>query len=121
MVRLFLEPPKGNAETAIDNWVQNYNEWESDPVEHTLAVTNTALDGSGVDYVQANYRFIQDSAATSLLDDLESRLQSLQGGLWYRIGYHDCNHDESNRDGCTWDTTETRENGTIPPEIPELT
>jgi len=119
MVRIMIEPPKGNAESAVDNWVQNYNKWDADPVDHTHAETNTKLDGSGVRYVRADYRFIQDTPATTMLDRLERRLKSFQGGLWYRIGYHVCDHDESDRDECSWD--DIRESGTVPSEIPQFT
>lgn len=118
MVRLLLEPPKGEAESAVDNWVQNHTEWEDDPVEHTLIETNTEPDGSGTEYVQGDYRFIQDSTATGLLDGLESRLQDLEGGLWYRVGYHECDHDGSDRSGCAWD--DIRENGPVPADVPTL-
>lgn len=120
MVRLYIEPPKGDAETAVNNWVENHNEWTDDPVDHTLAEVNTELDGSGTTYVRGDYRFVQDSTATDLLDDLEQRLGNLQGGLWYRIGYHVCEHDEDNPGACSFDDSMTRENGTIPSDIPDL-
>lgn len=120
MVRLYMEPPKGDAETAVNNWVENHNEWTDDPVDHTLAEVNTELDGSGTTYVRGDYRFVQDSTATDLLDDLEQRLGNLQGGLWYRIGYHVCEHDEDNPGACSFGDSMTRENGTIPSDIPDL-
>lgn len=118
MVRLMIEPPKGEADSAVDNWVRNHNEWTGDPQEHSLTETNTELDGSGTEYVRGDYRFIQEEGADALLDDLEARLQDLQGGLWYRIGYHSCDHDESDRSGCSWG--EVRENGSVPSDIPTL-
>jgi len=36
MVRVFVEPPKGNAQNAIENWVANYSEWVGDTVEQSL-------------------------------------------------------------------------------------
>jgi hypothetical protein len=118
MVRIMIEPPKGNAESAVDNWVANHNEWENDPVKHSLVETTADVDGTGTTYVRGDYRFIQDSTVTDLLDALESRLQSFQGGLWYRVGYHQCDHDEENASPCSWD--EKRENGTIPSDIPDM-
>lgn len=118
MVRLFIEPPKGNAESAVDNWAQNHTEWADDPVEHSLTETETEIDGDGTAYLRGDYRFIQEETPTSLLDRLESRLQSIQGGLWYRIGYHACTHDEDDPQPCSWDDSETRENGTVPSDIP---
>jgi hypothetical protein len=118
MIRLFLEPPKGNSESAIDNWVTNHNEWTDDPVSHSLTETNADIDGSGTTYARGDYRFIQEETPTDLLDDLESRLQNVQGGLWYRVGYHQCEHDEENGTPCQWDDLHTCENGDIPTDIP---
>lgn len=118
MVRMFVEPPKGEADNAIENWVSNHNEWTSDPVEHTLSETNAAIDGTGTAYLRGDYRFIQEETPTSLLDDLEDKLQSIQGGLWYRVGYHNCTHNESETASCDWD--DKRENGTVPTDIPNI-
>jgi hypothetical protein len=122
MVRLFLEPPKGNSESAVDNWVQNHNEWVNDPVDHSLVETTTGIDGSGTAYLRGDYRFIQDGDKTTLLDDLGARLQNFQGGLWYRVGYHACDHDEQQSTPCSWTDaqSEVRENGNIPSDIPTM-
>lgn len=116
MVRLMVEPPKGDAESAVDNWVQNHNEWTDDPVAHSLAETDNG--DNTTTHISGDYRFIQEETPAELLDDLESRLQSLQGGLWYRVGYHQCTHDEGDPDPCEWD--EKRENGTVPSDIPAI-
>lgn len=115
MVRVILEPPKGEAESAVDNWVQNHTEWDDDPVEHTLTERNTEEDGSGTDYVRGDYRFIQEETPDALLDDLEDRLQSFQSGLWYRLKYHECTHDEDNPKPCSWD--QVREADDVPGDI----
>lgn len=80
MVQIMTEPPKGNAESAVDNWVQNHNEWTGDSEDHSLSETTAGVDGNGTTHIRGNYRFVQDSTATDLLDRLEDRLQSLQGG-----------------------------------------
>lgn len=116
MVRVLCEPPKGEAETAVGNWVSNYTEWDADPVEHSLTETNTKLDGSGVQYVHGDWRFIQESEdSTKMLENLSDRLQSLQDGLWHRLGYHICTHDEDNPKPCGWG--ETLEFGNVPTEV----
>lgn len=117
MVRVFSEPPKGEAETAINNWVANYAEWTADPTDHTLVETNTELDGSGTTYMRGDWRFVdQGEDPTNILTDLSDRLQSIQGGLWHRLGYHVCSHDEDNPQPCSWDSVQTY--GTIPSDIP---
>jgi len=117
MFRLFIEPPKGDAESAVNNWVENHTEWGDDPVEHTLREVAESGDEDTA-YISLDYRFVQEKTASDLLDDLESRLQSIQGGLWYRVGYHECCHDDENDRSCTWENT--REGGDVPANIPQF-
>lgn len=115
MVRLYAEPPKGEVDTAINNWVSNFNEWTGAPEEHSLTEGNTELDGSGTQHIRGSWYFHDDSdSKTALLDDVESKLQAVVS--WYRIGYHVCDHDASNPSRCSWD--DTREYGTVPSDIP---
>lgn len=119
MIRVLCEPPKGEAETAINNWVSNYTEWVSDSVEHALREVHAAVDGSGTTYIRGDWRFIDEGEdATDILSDLSSRLQSLQGGFWHRLGYHVCSHDEENPVPCSWE--EVVEYGSVPGDIPEF-
>jgi len=60
MVRVFSQPPRGNAENAVNNWVANYSEWTSDPVEHELTETAAEIDGTGTQYVRGDWRFEGD-------------------------------------------------------------
>lgn len=120
MVRVVCEPPKGDAETAIKNWVENYTEWTADTVEHSLIESNTSPDGSGTDYLIGSWRFEQNSeSATEILTNLSERLQKIQDGLWHRLVYHICSHDKENPDSCSWD--EKQEFGTIPNGTPDYT
>jgi len=119
MVRVFVEPPKGNAESAVDNWVANYSEWTADPVEHRLRKTTTELDGGGTTHLRGDWRFEdQGEDPTAILSDLSDRLGQFQGGLWHRLGYHVCDHDDSDRGGCSWD--EVVESGNVPGDIPDF-
>jgi len=119
MVRVLCEPPRGDAETAINNWVTNYTEWTDDPVDHSLTAVTAGLDNTGTEYVRGDWRFIDNGEdKTAILDDLSGRLQSLQGGLWHRLGYHRCTYDESAPPQCAFGTVV--ESGTIPSDIPTL-
>jgi hypothetical protein len=117
MVRVFAEPPKGEAESAVDNWVSNYAEWDGDPIDHTLTETTVGIDGT--QHVRGDWRFEdQGEDATNILRDLSERLQSFQGGLWHRLGYHVCSHDEDNGGPCSWG--EMVEWGSVPSDIPDF-
>jgi hypothetical protein len=117
MVRLYLEPPQGNAEQAVDNCVQNHPEWTGDPIAHTF---QEVTPPDGPTYVVGNYRFEQSVTAIDLLDDLEQRLGNFQGGLWFRVGYHVCDHDGDDREesDCEFDPAMTRESGAVPAGVP---
>lgn len=120
MVRILSDVPKGDVTTAVDKWVSNHHEWTEDTAEHSMTKTNTAMDGSGTTYVRGDWRFTQEDDQTTLLDDLESRLQAVVD--WYRIGYHVCEADEENSADCSFhdDTSEIRKHGTVPSDIPDF-
>lgn len=112
-----MESPKGNAHNAVDNWVRNFTAWKGKPAHNTL----TEVTEGGTTYLRGDYRFRLNDEKTALLDTLEHRLQRFQGGLWYRVGYHVCNHDEadSRKHACMWQST--REHGDIPDDVPTIT
>lgn len=118
MVRLYVEPPNGNAQQAVSNWVANYSQWEGDPVEHGLTETTTEPYGDGgTAYLAGDWRFLDEREdPTAVLADLHDRLESFQGGLWHRAGYHVCEHDEGEPSACGWE--QTVEGGTVPADIP---
>lgn len=119
MVRVFFEPPKGTPEMAVNNWVSNYNEWTEDPVAHSLTETTAGVDGMETAYFRGDWRFWdQGETPTDMLRDLSERLRSFQGGLWHRLAYHVCTHDEDRPQPCSWD--EKVESGTIPSDIPDF-
>lgn len=119
MIRVYVEQPKGNAESAVQNWVENYTEWTADPVTHGFTEANTKLDQSGTTYLRGDWRFIdQGEDPTAILDDLSGRLETFQGGLWHRLGYHACDHDEDTPTPCAWE--QSVESGNVPSEIPTL-
>ncbi len=123
MVRVLCEPPKGDAENAIQNWVENYTEWDGDTEEHSISEINTQDDGSGVQYLRGDWRFVQNGEEpTNILGDLSERFQSVQGGLWHRLGYHVCDHDEAVGTECPpWDDShddvEIEQWGDVPAEV----
>lgn len=121
-IQLIIEPPKGNAENAVKNWVQNHNEWTGDGQEHSLTEhDDTEPDYDGDPYIHGIYRFNQDSAAdvSEVVDDLESRLSRMQGGLWYKIGATgECTHDRE--DGRRIEDYKIIRHGGSPPDsVPE--
>ena len=118
MVRLIVERPKGESEEAVNNWVENYNQWNDDPVSHELTEATAHLDGDGTTYARGDYRFVQEETGDELLDDLERRLQDFQDGLWYRLAYHACDHDGDEPAPCRWE--DTREGGDVPEDVPSI-
>ena len=101
MVRLMVEPPKGESEEAVNNWVENHNQWDDDPVAHDLTEATAEIDGDGTTYARGDYRFVQEETVDELLDDLEDCLQDFQDGLWYRLAYHACDHDGDESTPCS--------------------
>lgn len=80
------------------------------------STTTTALDGSGTEHYRVELAFEWSEDKSIILDQLDQYAAAYCD--WHRLGYHVCDHDESDRSGCSWD--EIRENGTVPSNIPTL-
>lgn len=107
-------------ESRIDDWVASNGAWADDPVEHTLSEHNTAPDGSGETYYMITVRFLQDQTKDNLLQKFTDRLKGKVD--WYRVGYHNCTHDETNATPCSWDDAVewTAKGVTIPAGVPTI-
>jgi len=104
----------------VEEWMLNQSEWQSDPTIHEMSVTS-ALDTS-LSWFAGEYRLTFDSEPKSdILQKLEDKLKNNPD--WYRIGYHECDHDEPVQTGCSWDDERqwTDTNVTIPPQVPNFT
>jgi hypothetical protein len=98
-------------------WLNNFTAWTNPNQENrNVELTNTDPDGeSGLDYYESNlWRFEWSADKANLLDNLEGHVAARSN--WYRIRWHECDHDEDARGGCSWD--EIRTGGTVPDEVP---
>lgn len=109
-------------QTQIDDWVSKRVKWDGGDWDGQVSRRNTKLDGSGTDYLAIAVRFTWDSA------DKDNTLQKFEDKFvnkidWYRVAYHQCDHDESDRSGCAWDESRewTAKDVTIPPGVPTFT
>lgn len=107
-------------ETTIDDWVDSNATWEGDSVEHTLTERNTSMDGAGETYYAIDVRFLLDNGKDNLQQKFTDKLVNKVD--WYRVGYHECGHDDENGGPCSWDdTTEwTDKDVSIPTGVPTL-
>lgn len=119
MVRAFVEKPAGELSAAVDDWAANFEPWDGDRVSHGLTERNTELNGSGIDYICGEWRFRRNGEVPSgILNSISTELDGFDGGLWHRIGYHVCDHDEDFATPCAWD--EVIESGSIPSGVPTI-
>ena len=90
------------------------------PVDHTLRETTTGVDGGGQVYYTISVRFQQSDSKANLLQKLTDKLK--QKVAWYRVGYHQCEHDEESSSPCSWtDSVEwTAKDTTIPAGVPSF-
>lgn len=102
----------------LSTWMTNMQPWTDDEVVNEVPsnMRNTNIDGDGVDYYAVQLAFEWTEDKSIILDQINGYLSSYCD--WHRIGYHVCDHDEQERDGCSWD--EVREGGSVPDDIPSL-
>jgi len=121
MIRVFIGPNDKmtlqQANDELDKWVNNHSEWVEDMAAHVVSETVTP---SGSKYWLGSYRFQFDDAKDNLLTKCEDKLTDKCD--WYRLGYHNCDHDESDRSGCSWDDQRewTAKDQTIPSDVPSF-
>lgn len=104
--------------TVMDDWMSNQSEWEADSTNHVITERET---GSGILYYGGTYRLTFDSEPKDTLlqkcgDKLKNKVD------WYRLGYHVCDHDETDRTGCSWDDERewTDAGVSIPSDVPDF-
>lgn len=102
---------------ALDTWVDNHSEWVEDPVNHHITEEKT---DSGTVYYGGNYRFHTTDAKDNLLTKCGDKLKNKVE--WYRLGYHSCDHNESDRQSCSWDDERewSNSNSSIPSDAPDF-
>lgn len=111
----------GGANSYASVWLTNFIAWEPDgdltQDNEPPELTNTALDGSGLDYYRGGiWRFEWSEDKSILLDNLEGQADAWCP--WYRIRWHECDHDQDDRPRCQWDDSETQTGGAVPSEVP---
>jgi hypothetical protein len=121
MFRAFIGRGKmstGDLETRINDWKDENNQWENDTVDHELSERNTEIDGSGEIYYGIDVRFYQDDTKDNILQKFTDKLKDKVD--WYRVGYHNCPHNEEDGGPCSWDdaTEWTGKDVTIPSGVP---
>lgn len=109
----------GGTNSYVSVWLTNYIAWEPDgnltQSNDPPSVVNTELDGSSLDYYRGGvWRFDWSESKAQLLDNLEGQANAYCD--WYRIRWHECDHDEDDDRGCSWD--EVRSDGPVPGGIP---
>lgn len=109
-----------DVEARIQDWITSNPEWTADTVDHSLVERNTAIDESGETYHAVVVRFREDDTKSNILQKLGDKLKDKVD--WYRIGYHQCSHDEDRPTPCTWDGVEEwiAKDATIPADIPSF-
>jgi len=95
------EYSKASIDQLVDDWIVGHDRWEQDSAEHSLSVTNSAIDGSGTEYLRGDFRFNRTDDRGSIESSFQGLFQDIFN--WYRIGYHRCDHDEENPSPCNWD------------------
>lgn len=106
--------------SAMDDWMSKQSRWEADPTEHVVTLSEPI--GDGTSHYTGNYRLTFDSETKdNLLQKLGDKLKKKLD--WYRIGYHQCDHDESSPTGCSWDDERewtSKNTDSIPSDVPDF-
>lgn len=106
------EPPEwaGALKNRMDNVCSNHTE----RLPEQASAMSEVVPENGTVHVRGNCRFDTVDDKTSILDSIESDV--VIDAKWYEVRYHECDHDESNGNGCgDWVTERTK--GTVPDDV----
>ena len=119
MFRIVAEKPPSigevQANQLVEQWLNTHNPWTEDPIPHEIRlVDDPIMDTSR--HFRGDLRFEIDDDMTAIRDQMKTDLAGVTS--WYRIGYHRCDHDESEADACSWDSL--TDYGDVPSEMPAI-
>lgn len=89
-------------ESSINDWVDSNATWENDTVEHTVREMAATVENDTT-YHAIDVRFLPDNGKGNLQQKFTDKI--VNKVAWYRVGYHECGHDNSNGGPCSWDDT----------------
>lgn len=105
MIR-FVASPDTDAfliDSYIPQWLTNHTAWEADGPNEPPTLSRIAR-GSDSQAYTADWRFAWGANSKAvLLSNLVEYTRSY--APWARINYHECDHDDDTRTGCSWGDT----------------
>lgn len=100
----------GGGNSHISNWLSNFNRWQqqqNDPPH----LSDTGAETAVLTYWKGGpWRFEWQHDKSAILNGIEGQAQAQCD--WYRLRWHECDHQDSSNDGCGW--TDVRTEGAIP-------
>lgn len=118
MFRVVCDKPDSIGETQanqiVNQWLADNTPWTDDPTPHEITLVENTPISDPPTHFRGDVRFEFTDDKPALFEQIETDLNGIAS--WYRIGYHECDHDEETGSGCAWD--ETREGGNVPDSMP---
>lgn len=111
---------ESQVQDAVNDWVEKNSEWIEDHDTHQISLSHTGNGGTGVAYFRGLFRFTLDDAKDNLIQKASDKVKNKVA--WFRLLYHQCDHDEADRGDCTWDERWNWEDKdvTVPEEVEAL-
>jgi hypothetical protein len=117
MFRIMAAKPSNigqlQANQLVEQWFASYPPWTEDPTSHRVALVEDTITDAPPHF-RSDLRFESSAEMTIIREQIETDLAGVTS--WYRIGYHECTHDESSGDECSWESEINY--GNVPTEIP---
>ena len=121
MFRVVCAKPDSIGETQanqiVDQWLADNTPWTDDPTPHEITLVDDTAISDRPTHFRGDVRFEFSDDKPALFDQIETDLNGIAS--WYRIGYHECDHDEDSATPCAWE--QVVEGGTVPDSMPTFT
>jgi hypothetical protein len=90
----------------------------ADAVSNNIPDATKSSQNSDLEYYSVSMTFASHEDPLVVLEDPYGKLVELCD--WSRVGYHACQHDETDPGNCEWDKIPD-DNGTVPDPVPAFT
>lgn len=107
-------------ETRVQSWVDEHTKWEGGNTSFSVALTQGEIGNPESEYYSGRFRFEKTDTKDNIVQKLTDKLNNKVS--WYRVGYHDCSHDEIDSITCNWGSTVewSDKDVSIPGYVPDM-
>lgn len=101
-------------QATVEDWISEYTKWDGQSQSFEITLSQGIPGDSDTTHYRGEFRFEKGDTKDNILQKLTDKLDNKVD--WYRIGYHECYHDDTGP--CSWN--DTVQDGSVPGYVPDM-